>query len=72
MKQTARKSRSATHLKKSERVEIVIKKENDNKTNFSQQEGTATPSVNPIVKAEENEIDLKSQVVKDEEEKGLK
>lgn len=71
MKQTARNTQSATHLKKSERVEIVIRKEEDVKVNLDKRDDSATASLDTIVKAEEKDLDLKIEIVKAEEEKGL-
>lgn len=71
MKQTARNTQSATHLKKSERVEIVIRKEEDVKVNLDKRDDSATVSLDTIVKAEEKDLDLKIEIVKAEEEKGL-
>lgn len=71
MKQTARKSRAATRFKNSEKVEMVIKKEEEMEVSLRQRETNAIASLDPIVKTEEMYIDLKLQIAKVEEEKRL-
>lgn len=73
MKETTRKTRSATRFKTTSRVEIPAKKEEDaNKVDLKQHKSFATSSLDPVVKFEANEVDLKSQAPKVEGEKGKK
>lgn len=69
MKQTIRRTRSATRIKKSQRVEIFVKKEEDTKIT-KKVEVDEVPSLDPKVKVEIYEIDLKSPTLKHENEKG--
>lgn len=65
MKETARRTRSATRSQKSKRVKIFIKEEKevemtDSSTN--QRETVAMPLSDYPVKDEEKDVDLKSQL----------
>lgn len=75
MKETARKTRSATCNGKAQRAEILIKRE-EQKTKFidtspNQRESLATSLVVLNVKVEEKEANLKSQLSRRGNGKGL-
>lgn len=72
MKNSTRKTRSATRAEMSQHVEIRVKKEED--TNFTNSslnpfESIATSSADPIVKVEENDTLLKSHSLRIENRK---
>lgn len=72
MKETAkRKTRSATRLEKPQRVKVLIKKEESTES-ANQLEFDAVPYLNPKVKVETHENDLKSQTSKVESAKDKK
>lgn len=73
MMETARTTRSATRLKKSEDLELSIKKEEDTKTtnaSTNQHKTVAGSSSDSIVEVEETDTDLKAPSPKFEEDKG--
>lgn len=71
MKEAARKTRPQTRPKRSERVQILIKKEEDIETT-NQLEVGAISSLDPAVKIEEDEMDLDYRLPKLESEKDKK
>lgn len=76
MKDTIRKTRSATRFEKSQHSELSIKREEgDLKTieiGGNQHEFVAMSSSDSVVKVEEKEADLKDQPPEPGKEKGLK
>lgn len=72
MKQTARKTRSATCLIKPERAEIVIKKGRRSENQPRSTRSWRDSITRSHHKVEENDLNGKIQIAKVEEEKGMK
>lgn len=73
MKENARKTRSATRNEQSQRVQLLKKKEElveMTDTTLNRQELAVTPSIDAIVKVEENNTSAKSQLLSPEYQKG--
>lgn len=67
MAKFTKKFPTSTHFKKSESVEILIKREDYSeivKTAPKQHAAIAMPCVDPIIKIEEKDVDLKSQLAR--------
>lgn len=62
MKQSERRTNSVTCNVKSQCAEILIKGEDDADVTLKQQEHVTSPSPDPVVKVEENDVNLKNDV----------
>lgn len=69
MKQSERRTNSVTCNVKSQCAEILIKGEDDADITLKQQEHVASPSPDPVVKVEENDVNLKNDVPRGGSEK---